>query len=42
MTPLIVAFISYTFFALEALGSEIEDPFSASTPTTSRWTRCRG
>ena len=27
MTPLIVAFISYTFFALEALGSEIEDPF---------------
>ncbi|MBD8881496.1 hypothetical protein IHE49_13495 [Rhodanobacter sp. 7MK24] len=27
MTPLIVAFISYTFFALEALGSEIEEPF---------------
>lgn len=27
MTPIIVAFISYTFFALEALGAEIEDPF---------------
>ncbi|HJV24949.1 MAG TPA: bestrophin family ion channel [Aromatoleum sp.] len=27
MTPLIVAFISYTFFALEALSDEIEDPF---------------
>jgi len=28
MTPLIVAFISYTFFALEALSDEIEEPFS--------------
>ena len=27
MTPVIVAFIAYTFFALEALGAEIEDPF---------------
>jgi len=27
MTPLIVAFIAYTFFALEALGAEIEEPF---------------
>lgn len=27
MTPLIAAFVSYTFFALEALGSEIEEPF---------------
>lgn len=27
MTPLIVAFVSYTFFALEALSDEIEDPF---------------
>lgn len=27
MTPVIVAFISYTFFALEALSAEIEDPF---------------
>ncbi|WP_326534190.1 bestrophin family protein [Pseudorhodoferax sp.] len=27
MTPVIVAFIAYTFFALEALGSEIEEPF---------------
>ncbi len=30
MTPLIVAFISYTFFALEALGAEIEDPFGTA------------
>jgi putative membrane protein len=27
MTPVIVAFIGYTFFALEALGAEIEEPF---------------
>ena len=27
MTPLMVAFISYTFFALEALSDEIEEPF---------------
>lgn len=27
MTPVIVCFIAYTFFALEALGSELEDPF---------------
>jgi len=27
MTPLIVGFVAYTFFALEALGAQIEDPF---------------
>ena len=27
MTPVIVTFIAYTFFALEALSSEIEEPF---------------
>jgi ion channel-forming bestrophin family protein len=27
MTPLIVCFVSYTFFALEALSDEIDDPF---------------
>jgi putative membrane protein len=27
MTPLVVTFIAYTFFALEALSSEIEEPF---------------
>jgi len=27
MTPVIVAFIAYTFFALEALAAEIEEPF---------------
>lgn len=30
MTPVIVAFIAYTFFALEALGSEIEEPFGTA------------
>ena len=30
MTPVIVAFIAYTFFALEALGAEIEEPFGTS------------
>lgn len=27
MTPLMVAFVAYTFFAIEALGEEIEEPF---------------
>lgn len=27
MTPLVVVFVAYTFFALEALGSELEEPF---------------
>lgn len=27
MTPVIVCFIAYTFFALEALGAQLEDPF---------------
>ena len=27
MTPLIVSFVSYTFFSLEALSDEIENPF---------------
>lgn len=30
MTPLVVAFVSYTFFALEALSDEIEEPFGRS------------
>ncbi|MGJ7527174.1 bestrophin family protein [Variovorax sp. GB1P17] len=30
MTPVVVAFIAYTFFALEALGAEIEEPFGTS------------
>jgi putative membrane protein len=30
MTPVIVAFITYTFFALEAIGSEIEEPFGTA------------
>lgn len=30
MTPVIVVFIAYTFFALEALGSELEEPFGSA------------
>ncbi len=30
MTPLVVAFVSYTFFALEALSDEIENPFGTA------------
>lgn len=30
MTPLIVAFIAYTFFALEAIAQEIEEPFGTA------------
>ncbi|RDS79800.1 bestrophin family protein [Dyella psychrodurans] len=30
MTPLVVTFIAYTFFALEALSSEIEQPFGTA------------
>jgi len=29
-TPLITAFVAYTFFALEALGAEIEEPFGTA------------
>jgi putative membrane protein len=31
MTPLVVTFVSYTFFALEALSDEIENPFGLDT-----------
>jgi len=27
MTPLVVAIVAYTFFGLDALGDEIEEPF---------------
>ncbi len=30
MTPIMVMFIAYTFFALEALSDELEDPFGIS------------
>jgi len=30
MTPVIVAFIAYTFFALEALAAELEEPFGTA------------
>ena len=29
MTPVIVVFVPYTFLALEALGSELEEPFDS-------------
>lgn len=31
MTPLVVTFVSYTFFALEALSDEIENPFGTQS-----------
>jgi putative membrane protein len=31
MTPPIVTFVSYTFFSLEALSDEIEEPFGLAT-----------
>ncbi|MDO4231347.1 MAG: bestrophin family ion channel [Lautropia sp.] len=31
MTPVIVCFIAYTFFAIEALGAELEDPFGTES-----------
>ena len=31
MTPFVVSFVSYTFFALEALSDEIEEPFGMAT-----------
>lgn len=31
MTPVVVTFIAYTFFALEALSSEIEEPFGTAS-----------
>ncbi len=31
MTPLVVTFVSYTFFALEALSDEIEEPFGLAS-----------
>ena len=35
MTPFVALIIAYTFFGLDALGDEIEDP-SAPSPTTCR------
>lgn len=30
MTPFVVAIVAYTFFGLDALGDEIEEPFGTS------------
>jgi putative membrane protein len=40
MTPVIVAFIAYTFFALEALGSELEEPFGMESNDLALDTLC--
>jgi putative membrane protein len=40
MTPVIVGFIAYTFFALEALGSEIEEPFGTEANDLALNTLC--
>jgi putative membrane protein len=31
MTPFVVAIVAYTFFGLDALGDEIEEPFGLAT-----------
>ena len=41
MTPVIVVFVAYTCLALEALGSELEEPLG-SQANDCRWMRCAG
>jgi putative membrane protein len=42
MTPFVVAIVSYTFFGLDALGDEIEDPFGTSMHHLPLESMCRG
>ncbi len=39
MTPFVVAIVAYTFFGLDALGDELEEPL-APTTMTCRWMPC--
>ena len=41
MTPVIVVFVPYTCLALQALGSELEEPLG-SQANDCRWMRCAG
>jgi putative membrane protein len=41
MTPFVVAIVAYTFFALDALGDEIEEPFGLAPNDLPLETLCR-
>ena len=41
MTPFVVAIIAYTFFCLDALGDEIEEPFGLAPNDLPLSTLCR-
>jgi putative membrane protein len=41
LTPLVVIFVAYTFFGLDALGDEIEDPFGTDPSDLPLDTLCR-
>ncbi len=42
MTPLVVAIVAYTFFGLDALGDEIEEPFGTEANDLPLDAMCRG
>jgi putative membrane protein len=42
LTPLVVAIVAYTFFGLDALGDEIEEPFGTSANDLPLEAICRG
>jgi putative membrane protein len=42
MTPLVVSIVAYTFFGLDALGDEIEEPFGTSANDLPLEAICRG
>lgn len=42
MTPLVVAIVAYTFFGLDALGDELEDPFGDQANDLPLDAMCRG
>ncbi|MNV80215.1 Bestrophin, RFP-TM, chloride channel [compost metagenome] len=42
MTPFVVAIVAYTFFGLDALGDELEEPFGMESNDLPLDTLCRG
>ncbi|MEG1769966.1 MAG: bestrophin family ion channel, partial [Comamonas sp.] len=42
MTPFVVAIVAYTFFGLDALGDELEEPFGIESNDLPLDTICRG
>ena len=41
MTPFVVAIVAYTFFGLDAVGDEIEEPFGLAEPHLPLTALCR-